>query len=106
MFDFILKHHPGSSSTKPDLLSRHSDHDQGESDNENTVLLKPNFFENEATSNFFRIQAIQQGHVMINAEEAPILSAIRETKEYDESVVKAVQELKQLPTKGLKSDEW
>src|SRR5882762_9336715 len=40
-----MMHRPGKSSAKPDLLSRHLDHKEGvENDNNNVILLKPEFF--------------------------------------------------------------
>ncbi len=46
-FDLDLSYRPGKSSAKPDLLSRRVDHKRGtEDDNENVVLLKPEFFRN------------------------------------------------------------
>jgi len=42
--DFIMHHHPGKSMGKMDALSRHSDHRTGSEDNDNMVLLTPNFF--------------------------------------------------------------
>jgi len=43
-FDFIMHHHPGKSMGKTDALSRRSDHRTGSEDNDNMVLLTPNFF--------------------------------------------------------------
>jgi RNase H-like domain found in reverse transcriptase len=44
-FDLQLSHRLGKSSAKPDALSRRLDHKEGvESDNENVILLKPEFF--------------------------------------------------------------
>ena len=43
---------------------------------------------------------------MINAEEEGLLTKVCKVKELDESVVKAVEELKRLPTKRLRSEEW
>jgi reverse transcriptase-like protein len=43
-YDFTLTHRPGALNRKADLLSRRSDHDQGTNDNENVVLLKPEYF--------------------------------------------------------------
>lgn len=83
---------------KADALSRRPDHRKGvENDNDEVTLLKPDFF---------TIKALQQGHVLINGEEEGILSKIRKTKELDESVVKAVEEMKRSPTKRLRSEEW
>jgi len=46
------------------------------------------------------------GHSLIHADEFAILSAIRKSKALDESVVKAVEELRNSSTKYLRSDEW
>jgi len=43
-FDFIMHHRPGKSMGKTDALSRRSDHRTGSEDNDNMVLLTPNFF--------------------------------------------------------------
>jgi len=42
-FDFLLHHHPGYTIGKPDALSRRANHRNGASDNENVVLLRPEF---------------------------------------------------------------
>jgi len=42
-FDFLLHHRPGCTMGKPDALSRRADHGNGASDNENVVLLQPEF---------------------------------------------------------------
>jgi len=42
-FDFLLHHHPGRTMGKPNVLSRRADHGNGASDNENIVLLRPEF---------------------------------------------------------------
>jgi len=42
-FDFLLHHCPGRTMGKPDALSRRADHRNGASDNENVVLLRPEF---------------------------------------------------------------
>ena len=85
-FDFELIHKPGASMGKVDALSRRPDHKEGvEHDNEGQTLLKPEFF---------TIRAMQQGHLLIESAEENILSKIRKTKKLDESVVKAVEEMK------------
>jgi len=43
-FDFIMHHRPSKSMGKTDALSRWSDHGTGSEDNDNMVLLTPNFF--------------------------------------------------------------
>jgi len=42
-FDFLLHHYPGCTMGKPDALSRRADHGNGASDNEDVVLLRPEF---------------------------------------------------------------
>jgi len=42
-FDFLLHHRPGHTMGKLDVLSRRVDHRNGASDNENIVLLRPEF---------------------------------------------------------------
>jgi len=42
-FDFLLHHCPGRTMGKPDALSRRADHGNEASDNENIVLLRPEF---------------------------------------------------------------
>src|SRR5271154_2527710 len=96
-FDFLMTYRKGTLSTKVDLLSRHLDHDREKNNNENIILLKPEYF---------RIAALSQGHILINAEETPLLSEIQKSKIYDESVVKAIEDLKKSSTKRLRSDEW
>src|SRR5258705_2633835 len=52
-FDLDLSYRPGKSSAKPDLLSHRVDHKRGvEGDNENVILLKPEFFKNHIATMF------------------------------------------------------
>ena len=96
-FDFALYHRPGKSSGKPDALSRRSDHGKGESDNENVTLLKPEYFQ---------IQALRQGHVLLEGAETDLLRQIRNAKVFDEQVVKAVKQLKTSSSKKIEGQEW
>ena len=96
-FNFKLIHRPGSKSLKPDALSRRPDHGKGECDNEDVTLLKPEFF---------RINALRQGHVLLTGEENDLLHQIRQAKDLDESVVKAVEELRKTPQKKVEGAEW
>ena len=83
---------------KADALSRRPDHKEGVgNDNEEVTLLK---------LEFFAIQALQQGHLVIEGAEEEILSKVRKVKELDELVVKAVEEMKWAPVKRLRSKEW
>ncbi|SJL16274.1 uncharacterized protein ARMOST_19794 [Armillaria ostoyae] len=43
-YHFVLKHKPGTANVKADLLSRCSDHDQGEDDNGDITVLSPEHF--------------------------------------------------------------
>ncbi|SJL01317.1 uncharacterized protein ARMOST_04637 [Armillaria ostoyae] len=43
-YHFVLKHKPGTANVKADLLSRRSDHDQGEVDNGDITVLSPKHF--------------------------------------------------------------
>jgi len=83
---------------KANALLRRTDHKEGiEHDNENVVLLKPEFF---------KARTLCQGHLLIEGHEESILTKIRKSKDLDESVVKAVEELKKSSTKQLRSEEW
>ena len=57
-FDFTLIHCPGHNSAKPDALSRHVDHKQGEEDNQNQVLLSPDLFHVNANTTATRAQLV------------------------------------------------
>ena len=83
---------------KADSLSRRPDHKKGmEDDNKDVVLLKPEFF---------RIQALQRGHLLIHRDEKGLLKKIREVKAQDEQVVKAVEAMKKAGVKTLNGREW
>jgi len=96
-FDFNLLHRPGRSSGKPDALSRRSDHGKGEDDNKDVVLLRPELF---------KILALKQGHVLVSGQERPLLQKIRQSKDLDESVVRAVEELRKSGTSRIDGAEW
>lgn len=96
-FNFKLMHRPGTKSLKPDALSRRPDHGRGENDNEDVTLLKPEFF---------RVNALRQGHALLTGQENELLRKIRASKDYDENVVKAVEELRKTPHRRLEGDEW
>ena len=83
---------------KADSLSRRPDHKKGvEHDNENVTLLKPEFF---------KVRAMMQGHLLIEGQESSLLSKVQKAKDFDESVVKAVEELKHSGMRTLRSEEW
>ena len=43
-YNFTLHHKPGKTNVKADLLSRRVDHKKGENDNEDIMMLKPEWF--------------------------------------------------------------
>ena len=61
------------------------------------MLLKPEFFQ---------VRALCQGHLLIEGQEEKLLSRIRLSKDHEDAVVKAVEELKRSGTKTIRSDEW
>ena len=96
-FDFDLQHRPGKQMGIPDALSRRSDHGDGAEDNENMVLLKPEYF---------RIRANERGHLYIAGEEKEILRRIRNASDLDEQVAKAAANLKRSKVDTVRGDEW
>jgi hypothetical protein len=81
-----------------DVLSRRIDHKRGvEDDNKNITLLKPEYF---------RIRAIEQGHLLIDGVEKEILSRIRKCQDQDEEGIKAVKQMKGEKRKTIRGDEW
>ena len=45
-YNFTIKHQPGKTNTKADLLSRRADYPKGENDNKDIILLKKELFRN------------------------------------------------------------
>src|SRR5258708_32889318 len=89
MFDFVLTHKPGRQMGRPDALSRQVDHLRGAEDNADCTLLTPEVFELRATE-----------AVTLEGEEAIFMEWIRQSDQYDDPVVKA------LDMGELCSDEW
>jgi len=83
---------------KANALSRRMDHKEGiEHDNEDVVLWKPEYF---------KVRMLRQGHLLIEGHKESILAKIRKSKDLDELVIKAVEELKKSSTRQLRSEEW
>jgi len=81
-FDFLLYHCPGCTMGKLDALSRRADHGNGASDNENIVLLRPEFL---------AVRALEG--VELTGIEQKILSNIRKGNrngDQEEPIAKAV----------------
>ena len=95
-FDFVLKHVPGSKMGKADGLSKRSDWKKGgDRDNEEKVLLKPEWLE---------VKRIQVGEVIV--EGVDILDKIKKSGVKDDKVVKVVEEIKKAGLKMLRDKEW
>jgi len=94
-FDFTLKHVTGKSMERADSLSRRVDWVEGiERDNENQVMLKKEWVE---------IRAIEQ---LVEGPEEDIVKKIKEARDRDEEVIKAVEEMKKAEVKTLRDEEW
>jgi len=92
-FYFLLKHVLGSKMGKVDGLSRRSDwKKEGEEDNEEKMLLKPEW-----------VKSIQAGEVIV--EGIDIIERIRKSEARDDEVVKAVKEIKKTGVKILRDEE-
>jgi len=84
-FDFLLHHCPGRTIGKPDALSRRADHGNGASDNDNVVLLQPEFL---------AVHALEG--VELTGVEQKILSDIckgNRNGDQEEPIAKATREL-------------
>jgi len=83
---------------KPDALSRRADHGNGASDNENIVLLRPEFL---------AVHALEG--VELTGIEQKILSDIRKGNwngDQEEPIAKAAQELQSSANEAVHSSEW
>jgi len=84
-FDFLLHYCPRRTMGKPDALSRRADHGNGASDNENVVLLRPEFL---------AVRTLEG--VELTGIEQKILSDIRKGNwngDQEEPIAKAAREL-------------
>ena len=87
-FNFALKHVAGKSMGRADSLSRRVDWAEGvEKDNENQVMLKEEWIE---------VRLIEQ---LIEGLEEEIVKKIKEARDKDEEVIKAVEEMKKTGVK-------
>ena len=83
-FDFMLKYVPGSKMGKANSLSRRPDWEVGvKKDNENEMLVKPEWLEVRKT------EAVE-----IIVDRVDLLEKVRKSKVKNDEVVKAVKEIK------------
>jgi len=94
-FDFALKHVAGKSMGRADSLSRRVDWAKGvERDNENQVMLKEEWLE---------VRVMEQ---LVEGPEEEIVKKIKEARDKNEEVIKAVEEIKKVGVKMLRNEEW
>jgi len=92
----MLKHVLGSKIGKVDSLSRRPDWEiRMEKDNEDEMLVKPEWLETRRTET-----------VEIIVDGVDLLEEVRKSKVKDDEVVKAVEEMKQAGVKILRDEEW
>jgi len=97
-FDFLLHHYPGHTMGKPDTLLRRADHGNGALDNENIVLLRPEFL---------AVHALEG--VELTGVEQKILSNIHKrnwNRDQEEPIAKVARELRSSANKAVHSSEW
>ena len=93
-FDFAKKLVAGKSMGRVDSLSRRVDWaERVERDNENQVMLKGEWIE---------VRAMEQ----LEGPEKEIVKKIKKTRDKDEEVIKAVEEMKKAGVKTLRDEEW
>jgi len=80
---------------RADSLSRRVDWAEGvEKDNENQVMLKEEWIE---------VRLMEQ---LVERPEEEIVKKIKETRDKDKEVIKAVEEMKKAGVKMLRNEEW
>jgi len=91
----MLKHVPGSKMGKVDSLSRRSDWEVGvEKDNEDKILVKPEWLE---------VRKMKKVEVIV--EGVDLLEKMKQSRVKDNEMIKAVEEIKQAGVKMLRDEE-
>ena len=91
----MLKHVPGSKMGKVDSLSRRSDWKVGvEKDNEDKILVKPEWLE---------VRKMKKVEVIV--EGVDLLEKMKQSRVKDNEMIKAVEEIKQAGVKILRDEE-
>ena len=94
-FNFTLKHIAGKSMGRADSLSRRVDWaEEVEKNNENQVILKKEWLE---------VRVMEQ---LVEGPEKEIVKRIKEARDKDEEVIKAVEEMKKAGVKMLRDEKW
>ena len=94
-FDFALKYVAGKSMGRANSLSRRVDWAKRvERDNKNQVMLKKEWLE---------VRTIEQ---LVEELGEEIVKKIKEARDKDEEVIKAVEEMKKAGVKMLRNEEW
>jgi len=94
-FDFSLKDVSDKNMRRADSLSKRVDWAEGvERDNEKQVMLKEKWLE---------VRAMEQS---VEGPEQEIVRKIKEARDKDEEVIKAVEEMKKAGVKTLRDEEW
>ena len=94
-FDFALKYVAGKSMGRANSLSRRVDWaERVERDNKNQVMLKKKWLE---------VRTIEQ---LVEELGEEIVKKIKEARDKDEEVIKAVEEMKKAGVKMLRNEEW
>lgn len=89
-----MKHRPGKNSAKPDLLSKWADFNKGNSDNHDLTLLKPEFF------------TIHNLQTVIIDNKPTLIKKIKNNKNVEEPIAKAIEELKKTLVNHVQNQEW
>ena len=90
-----MKYIAGKSMGRADSLNRRVDWAEGvERDNENQVMLKEEWLE---------VRAMEQ---LVEGPEEKIVKKIKEARDKDKKVIKAVEEMKKAGVKMLREEEW
>ena len=93
-FNFTLKHIAGKSMGRADSLSRRVDWaEEVEKNNENQVILKKEWLE---------VRVMEQ---LVEGPEKEIVKRIKEARDKDEEVIKAVEEMKKAGVKMLRDEK-
>ena len=97
-FHYTISHRPGKLGGKPDALSRRSDLMPEGVDNAQKTLLGPEVW---------KLKAMQRGMTRVEGDEE-LVAAIRQSKAYDESLVEAIEKLKDDAPRALRYglEEW